>query len=190
MPGLKHTSSGEGAVVDTPYSTANGFRWGAAEPQLFREAMSRFPSGVVIVTTHDEALGPVGFTASSFCSVSLEPPLVLVCLAESANCYPAFLRAERFAVSILASSHVPLAKWFATKRANKFPHPDIVEGPRGMPVVNGALAVVTCVVEAQHAGGDHTILVGRAQEIMLSDGKSPTVYFNRSFRTLLDCEPM
>lgn len=175
--------------MDSQYSTPNGFGWGVAEPPLFREAMSRFPSGVVIVTTHDEALGPVGFTATSFCSVSLEPPLVLVCLAANANCYPAFLRAGHFTVSILASSHVPLAKWFATKRADKFPHPDIVEGPGGTPVVKGALAVVRCAMEARHAGGDHTILVGRAQEIMLSEGRAPTVYFNRNFRTLLDGEP-
>ena len=86
----------------------------------FREAMARFPAGVTIVTTADRAGRPRGFTASSFCSVSLDPPLVLVCLARSAESYPVFDTCDRFAVSMLGEDDADLAHRFATRRPDKF----------------------------------------------------------------------
>ena len=85
----------------------------AVAPPAFRAAMSRFAAGVTVVTTRDEQHRPYGFTASSFCSVSLDPPLVLVCLARTANSFPVFARSPRFAVSILQAHHVELAERFA-----------------------------------------------------------------------------
>lgn len=89
-------------------------------PEEFRAAMARFPSGVVVVTTRCQDGTPRGFTASSFCSVSLEPPMVLVCLANSADSAWSFARCDRFAVSVLTPVHQPLALRFATKGSDKF----------------------------------------------------------------------
>src|SRR5437762_8278091 len=86
----------------------------------FRDTMARFPSAVTIVTTRDPAGRPRGFTASSFCSVSLDPPLILVCLARSADSYPVFTSCDRFAVSMLAEDDADLAYRLGTQRADKF----------------------------------------------------------------------
>src|SRR5436190_8717985 len=110
--------------------------------QSFRAAMARFASGVTVVTTQDERHRPYGFTASSFCSVSLEPPLILVCLAREAYSYRAFASSARFAVSILQAHHTDLARTFATPGADKFEGCALSRTPSGLPVVNGALAVI------------------------------------------------
>lgn len=92
----------------------------ATEAQLrFRDAMARFASGVTIVTTTDDTGQLWGFTASSFCSLSLQPPLVLVCLDRSADCYPVFRARPRFLVNILSTHHRGLALRFATKGGDK-----------------------------------------------------------------------
>lgn len=104
-------------------------------PQEFRAAMGRFPSGVVVVTTRCQDGTPRGFTASSFCSVSLEPPMVLVCLANSAESAASFARCDRFAVSVLSPVHRSLAERFATKGADKFASGGLRLGPGGLPTV-------------------------------------------------------
>ena len=86
----------------------------------FREAMASFPSGATIVTTADAAGDWWGFTASSFCSVSMDPPLVLTCLARSAQCFPAFAAADRWNIHVLPHRHADLAVRFATRGADKF----------------------------------------------------------------------
>ncbi|MDQ3760611.1 MAG: flavin reductase family protein [Actinomycetota bacterium] len=150
----------------------------------FRDAMARFPSGVTIVTTHDESGMPQGFTASSFCSVSAEPPLVLVCLAKSANCYPVFAHNDRFAISFLQADHVNLARRFASKSADKFACGGFVRTPRGATVLEEALAVVECSVYSRHEAGDHMIMVGEVEQVLLADRRSPAVYFDRAFSTI------
>ncbi|MGH3912824.1 MAG: flavin reductase family protein [Pseudonocardiaceae bacterium] len=156
----------------------------------FRDAMARFPSGITIVTTCDESGRPHGFTASSFCSVSAEPPLVLVCLARSANSYPVFARNGRFAISILQADHVPLAQRFASKNADKFAGGGFVRTPRGAMVLDEALAVVECSVHSRHEAGDHMIMVGEVEQVLLADRRRPAVYFDRTFGTIcsLSCE--
>lgn len=151
----------------------------------FRDAMARFPSGVTIVTTHDKAGTPRGFTSSSFCSVSADPPLVLVCLARSANSFPVFNRADHFAVSVLGCDHAEIAMRFATKSADKFAAGGFVATSTGALVVDRALAALECVTENQYDGGDHVIILGRVHAVLLSHGDgSPAVYVNRSFTTL------
>ena len=87
----------------------------ALDPTDFRDAMARFASGVTVVTTRDSGGKAVGFTASAFSSLSLDPPLLLVCLQKDADCYAAFMEAEQFGVSILAQGQSPIALRFATK---------------------------------------------------------------------------
>ena len=153
------------------------------DPATFRDAMARFPTGVTIVTTHDEDGTPHGFTASSFCSVSLDPPLVLVCLAKSANSFAVFARTGHFAVSVLQAHHAELAHRFATKNADKFSQGRFVNTARGT-VLEEALAVVECSVESRHEVGDHIIMVGRVDAVLLGDMGTPAIYFDRSFSTV------
>ncbi|MFG2311829.1 flavin reductase family protein [Streptomyces sp. NPDC048566] len=151
----------------------------------FRAAMARFASGVVVVTTRDADGEPRGFTASSFCSVSLRPQLVLVCLANSADSYAAFASCGPFAVSVLGSEHDALATRFATRGANKFASGGLSLTPGGLPAVAGALAELDCEVHARHQAGDHMILVGRVSGARLGlDTAAPMVHYERSFRSL------
>jgi flavin reductase ActVB len=154
------------------------------ERAAFQDAMARFATGVAIVTTHDETGAPCGFTASSFCSVSLDPPLVLVCLARTAGCYPVFARTQDFAVSVLRAHHTTLARRFASRTADKFRPGDFVRTERHRTVLTGASAVVECVVHSRHEAGDHMILVGRVDAVLVGHRGTPTVYFDRGFRTV------
>lgn len=146
----------------------------------FREAMASFPSGVTVVTTTDWQGRRWGFTATSFCSLSLDPPLVLVCLAKDAQCHPAFAEAESWVVHVLGAEHSDLALRFATKGADKFSAAVFHESSRGHPVLADAGTVLECDTFDRHDGGDHTILVGRVHEVRLNH-MTPTVYFRRGF---------
>ncbi|WP_460771969.1 flavin reductase family protein [Nocardiopsis nanhaiensis] len=143
--------------------------------------MSRFPSGVTIVTTRDAGGEAYGFTASSFCSVSRDPALVLVCLARNASCYPVFATSSRIAVSILPESRVDLALKFASKRADKFVGGGFTLTPLDSLVVADALASVECVVDSRHEAGDHMILVGRVERVSTEGRGRPAVYLERGF---------
>jgi flavin reductase ActVB len=149
----------------------------------FRAAMARFPAGVTIVTTVDEKGSPHGFTASSFCSVSMDPPLVLVCLARSANSCPVFLRSRRFSVSILRAGHTEVARWFASAGVDKFGG-GFTHEMNGLPTVVDALCVVVCTLQSRFDAGDHVILLGQAQAVDVGEG-SPMVYYNQNFRRLM-----
>jgi flavin reductase ActVB len=163
----------------------NGHHPEAPEDQarLFRDAMASFPSGVTIVTTTDETGRWRGFTASSFCSVSLDPPLVLVCLATTAECHPVFERAERWIVHIIPPEHADLAARFATRGADKFANADFSPDERGMPVLDRACVTLDCAAHATHPGGDHSILLGRVERTRLGEDL-PAVYFRRRFHEL------
>jgi flavin reductase ActVB len=157
---------------------------GTMEPALaFREAMARFPSGVTIVTTTGPDGQWWGFTATAFCSVSADPPLVLVCLAKSAECYPVFAAAVSWAIHVLPPEHAELALRFATRGADKFGAAGFTASARGLPVLEDACVVLECDGFDRYDGGDHEILVGRVQEVRLGDG-APAVYFQRNFHTL------
>lgn len=158
-----------------------------ADPDPFRAALTRFPSGVTVVTTRDQDGTPWGFTASSFCSLSAEPPQVLVCLANDADCYAAFRDGEAFAVNVLAADQEDVARLFATKGADKFGQGAFRQGTRGLPVLDGAVAVLECRVADRLPGGDHTILVGDVQEATAREG-DPAIYCDRTFRELRDLE--
>ncbi|MEU6147532.1 flavin reductase family protein [Streptomyces sp. NPDC047081] len=151
--------------------------------ERFREAMSSFPSGVTIVTTADEHGTWRGFTASSFCSVSMRPPLVLVCLANTAECHSAFRSGERWLVHIISDEHTDLAKRFATRGADKFADAGFSADDGGLPLLADAAVKLTCDTYAIHSAGDHTILVGRVTRAETSE-QTPTVYYRRRFHPL------
>lgn len=155
----------------------------SGETQLFRDAMASFPSGVTIVTTTDATDRWWGFTATSFCSVSLEPPLVLVCLAHTAQCHPVFVHAARWVVHIIHTDDSDLATRFATRGTDKFRNAGFTVGPEGLPVLDRACVRLDCTRHATYAAGDHTILLGRVEHARVGD-TAPAVYFRRAFHTI------
>jgi flavin reductase (DIM6/NTAB) family NADH-FMN oxidoreductase RutF len=146
----------------------------------FREALAHFASGVTVVTARGPR-EPVGFTATSFTSVSIEPPLVLVCVAKSAGAHDAVVTSARFGVSILAERQEWIAAQFARSGVDRFYLvPLWGEGPGGVPLVEGAIVHLECSHHAAHAAGDHTILVGQVVTTRVGSGR-PLVRYRRQF---------
>ncbi|WP_128437324.1 flavin reductase family protein [Streptomyces cyaneus] len=156
----------------------------AADQGMLRDAMARVPAGVALVTAHDRGGVPHGFTASSFVSVSMEPPLALVCLARTANSFPVFDSCREFAVSVLRDDHTELAMRFARKSADKFAGGEFIRTARGGTVLDGALAVVECTVHERYPAGDHIILLGEVQSVHVEEKGAPAVYVDRRFAAL------
>lgn len=154
-------------------------------PQDFKDALACWASGVAVVTADQDGL-LYGLTVSSFTSVSLTPPLVLVCLAET-NRMPAMLGgAGRFAISVLAEGQESASDYFA--RSGREPTRGFTEidgdwTPAGRPLVAGAMGWLGCDVHALHDGGDHTIVVGRVVEAAARVDARPLVYWQRAYRT-------
>lgn len=130
------------------------------DARQFRNALGSFATGVTIVTTRDTDGTDIGLTANSFNSVSLDPPMVLWSLAKSSYSLPAFLRAQYFAVHILAADQQPLSEKFAKRGADKFAGLKIERGAGGVPLIDGCSAQFECHMAFRHDGGDHEILVG------------------------------
>lgn len=151
--------------------------------QAFRTAMGRFPSGVTVATAREDDGTPRGFTANAFCSVSENPPLILVCLAETADSHRAFSGCERFAVSVLRADQADVARLFATRGAEKFAGDRLRLSAHGLPVVDGAVCVLECTVHDRHPAGDHSIVVGRVERLAVAGGE-PLLYHDSTFRNL------
>ena len=130
------------------------------DPKLFRQALGTFLTGVTIVSTLQEGGDPRGFTANSFTSVSLDPPLVLICIAKTASSYPIFSAATHFAVNVLAEDQKDVSSLFASKSAEKFSRVVWRPGPAGSPVIEGAAAWFDCRRHQVVDAGDHIILIG------------------------------
>jgi flavin reductase ActVB len=144
----------------------------------FREALSRFASGVVVVAGHAPD-GPVGFTVSAFSSVSVEPPLVLVCVAKTASAYTAITAVARYGISVLEASQSWIASQFARQGVDRFGGVALRAGA-GVPLVEGALAQLECERHAAHDAGDHTILIGAVVDVRHGQGE-PLVHYARTF---------
>lgn len=149
------------------------------DPRDFRSALGCFATGVCLVTT----LGPdgrrVGLTASSFSSVSLDPPMVLWSLARTASSAPVFRDAEYFAINVLAAGDEELSSHFAKAGEDKFSkHAErFTEGLAGVPVLQGAVATFECHSRHRYYGGDHIIVIGVVERYAHTEG-APLV-FNR-----------
>ncbi|MEV5880372.1 flavin reductase family protein [Streptomyces sp. NPDC052101] len=151
----------------------------SVRPAEFREALARLAAHVSIVTGYDRDGRPRGFTASAVCSLSADPPLILVCIARKAPSHEVFIRSSSFAVNVLRDSHQYLAERFATAGVDRFAGADFVTGPHA-PHLPDALCTLTCSTYETHPGGDHSILVGRVEQVTTSNGE-PLVYFHRRF---------
>jgi flavin reductase ActVB len=154
-------------------------------PNNYREAMARFATGVTIVTTADSAGCWWGFTASSFSSLSIDPPLILVCLARSARCHPVFTSAASFRVNVLGPEHEALAARFGTKGADKFAGGEFRPAADGLPILDDALVSLRCRTVDQAAGGDHTILIARVEDSQVRRDGKPAVNVDRRYWDLV-----
>lgn len=140
----------------------------AADARNFRQALGQFATGVTIVTTAGDA-GPVGVTANSFTSVSLDPPLVLWSLRRESSNLAAFQRAMHFAIHILAAEQTDLASHFARSASDKFASTEWTPGVGGAPLLPGVAARFECSRHAEHDGGDHVTFVGRVERYSCYD---------------------
>jgi len=156
------------------------------DPASFKDTLALLPSGVVIVTTVDVDGVPHGFTASTFCSVSLEPPLVSVCLARSARCHPVFVVRDTFVVNLLRPCHAELAVGFARSGRDKFADGAFRRTAGDLPALEDALAVLECTAYGRYEAGDHTILVGRVHRALATIDGEPLVFYRRAFHGVGD----
>jgi len=153
------------------------------DDNVFKQAMSRFPSGVVIVTTVNPDGKRCGFTASAFSSLSLDPPLILVCLANSADCYQSFMTNDKFAVNVIGLQQHELAFKFATKGVEKFDGDNFIVGDSGLPIITDCIFSLECNFKHKYPGGDHEILVGEVQYARVNEGE-PSIWYEGSFRNI------
>jgi flavin reductase (DIM6/NTAB) family NADH-FMN oxidoreductase RutF len=155
----------------------------------FKRVLATFASGVTVITTRDAKGQPAGLTASAFTSVSLSPPMILVCVAHNAQSYEALRGSDRFAVNILAAGQEALSNRFATKsatNAEKFEGVAHKPGALGLPLLAEALAHLECSTAHAYPGGDHTIFVGQVEAASTrdSDGSEPLLYYRGRYQRL------
>jgi flavin reductase (DIM6/NTAB) family NADH-FMN oxidoreductase RutF len=159
------------------------------DPVAFRKVMGHFGSGVTVVTT---CMGDrrAGITVNAFCSVSLDPPLVLVCIERDSRAHSLLLESQIFAVNILSSAQADISRCFASSSNAKFERfcdVETHEVATGAPVFDECVAFVDCSVEAVYPGGDHTIFVGRVQALG-SGSAAPLLYYRARYGQLDESE--
>ena len=155
-----------------------------SDPRTLRDALGCFATGVTVVTCIDASGQPVGFTANSFTSVSLDPPLLLVCIHKNAACAPALTEASHFAVNVLQTGQQPASITFSTRVEDRFGCTPWALGEHGVPVLMDSLSVFECARHAMHEGGDHYILVGEVKKATCEPGLDPLLYFRGRYRRL------
>ncbi|GAB4328700.1 MAG: flavin reductase family protein [Dehalococcoidia bacterium] len=156
-------------------------------PDDFKGALGSWAAGVTVVTTRHNGL-VYGITASSFSSLSLDPLLVLVCIARSNHLADLVPQSGRYAVTVLAEGQDEISNWFAISGRDPVPaydEFDTFELETGSPLIRGGIAHLDCELEDALPGGDHIIAVGRVVAASFDPGARPLVYFRRGYRRLL-----
>jgi flavin reductase (DIM6/NTAB) family NADH-FMN oxidoreductase RutF len=149
---------------------------------IFREVVGHFTTGVAVITTRDDG-EQFGVTASAVSSLSMDPPMLLVCLNNKLVTTEVIGRTRRFAINILAADHADVAMQFARPHVDKFRGVPVVEGLHGLPLLADALAQIECEIESAVAAATHTIFLGRVLGARARSG-SPLAYFRGQFGTL------
>jgi flavin reductase (DIM6/NTAB) family NADH-FMN oxidoreductase RutF len=149
----------------------------------FRKACGRFATGVTIATVVDSRGTPHGLTVSSFTSVSLRPPLVLICLGHHATVLDVFRYTRYFGINVLAESQRDLSERFARKGADRFDGVPWNPGETGVPLIPGSLATMELQVHQRFISGDHDIFVGEMLHSHVAEGK-PLLYFASRYRAI------
>ena len=145
--------------------------------------MGHFATGVTVITTKDGAGTPSGLTANAFTSLSLNPPLVVICVDKTVQCYACFEESKAFVVNILNEDQEDLSRRFATKGIEKFEGLSWSLGELGIPLLDGAVGYIECRVAGSYEGGDHTIYLG---EIVTAtaNGDRPLLFFKGKYYRL------
>lgn len=162
----------------------------AIEPLRFREALGHYASGITVIASHCEG-EPIGFTCQSFYSVSTRPPLVSFSVMSSSYSYPKIRQAGRFSVNILSDDQVKISNQFARQGADKWSEVEWQESPLGNPIIAGSLHWLDCEIHAEHAAGDHLIVIGEVKALNLQKAaaRQPLLYFKGQYRNLTTVSP-
>jgi flavin reductase (DIM6/NTAB) family NADH-FMN oxidoreductase RutF len=180
------TDTAADAAATDPVSACNsnaGATGAINDARDLRRALGSFATGITIVTARAPDGRLAGVTANSFCSVSLDPPLVLWCLAGSSPSRAVFSHATHFAVHVLAEDQVHLSDRFCKPSRNKFAGLETGEGLGGVPLLDGVVALFECRREQRHDAGDHVILIGRVERYHHTN-RPPLVFHASGFRAL------
>ena len=153
------------------------------DQHAFRSVLGRFASGVTVVTIVDAKGDDRGMTVSSFCSVSLEPPLILICVEHTASIYPQVSDATDFTVNILSEGQEALARRFAGPHPDRFEGIGFSRGANGNALLNDILGHVQCRVVAKYVAGDHDLILGEVDEAMAEEGR-PLLYYRGGYAQL------
>lgn len=153
------------------------------DPDAFRAALGRFATGITVITALGADGSDHGMTVSAFSSLSLQPPLVLVCIGHDASMYEVLMEAQHFAVNVLSAGQEALARRFAETGAQRFAGIGYSRGDEGMAVLNDVLAHVECRRVATHEAGDHTIIVGETENAVVREGR-PLLYYRGGYAQL------
>lgn len=155
-----------------------------SDARTLRDAMGCFATGVTIITAHGADGEPVGLTANSFTSVSLDPPLLLVCIANNAGSAETLRSIDAFAVNVLQIGQQPVSNLFAGKSEDRFAGTRWEVGEYGAPILPSSLGIFECKRHALHEAGDHFILVGRVEKASFEPRRDPLLYFRGKYRRL------
>lgn len=160
----------------------------AVSPELYKNIMGQFPTGVTVITAYNDLGDVVGFTASAFSALSMDPALVLVCPSYTSDSYPVIRDTQKFAIHILADDQQGVAYQFAKKGIDKSKGLNIKQSKHGVPVIEGALAVLECTLWNDYPGGDHAILVGQVvnAELANTEQTHPLLYCRSKMSSLPD----
>ena len=155
------------------------------EKNELRRVMGHFATGVTIITTFNKEGKLTGLTANAVSSLSLEPPLLVICVDKKAESYSCFDESKAFTVNILADDQEALSRRFAVSGGEKFEGVAYRRGANGAPILNGALAYLECKLYAAYDGGDHTIYLGEIEEAETREAR-PLLFFRGGYRNLGD----
>jgi flavin reductase (DIM6/NTAB) family NADH-FMN oxidoreductase RutF len=154
------------------------------DPDTFRSVLGRFASGITVVTTRDADGRDAGLTVSAFSSVSLHPPLIQVCVDQTASVYSALQASGHFGVSVLASEQEALSRRFSTVESmHRFEGIGFSRGESGVVLLDDALAHLECLMYASHPAGDHTIFVGQVERATARSAR-PLLYYRGGYAQL------
>ena len=156
---------------------------GPLRPEEFRKACARYATGIAVATVESPDGNPEGLTVNSFTSVSMDPPLVLICIAKTATPYASFLAAKAFSINILRESQIDYSQHFAASKRDRFDTIAWRSGVLGAPVLEGVLGVLECTLHSSFDAGDHTVFVGLVEHAESHDGL-PLLYFASAYRKL------
>jgi len=174
----------EGAIAKCRMETTKGEYRSGHDPRTLRDALGCFATGVTVVTCLNPDGEPAGLTVNSFTSVSLDPPLLLVCLYKKAASAPALIEASHFAINVLQTGQQPASIRFSTRDEDRFGTTPWACGEAGAPILRDSLGVFECERFAVYDGGDHHILVGRVVKASFDASMDPLLYFRGSYRRL------